>query len=75
MLIHGVRIMNGLDWVVRHHEANAKDLPGGLEPIPEKSSEGVLGQVGVMMREFWGFAVREAVLGEKRENKTDVSMS
>jgi hypothetical protein len=72
-LIHTMRVLGAMDWYEEHH----RRLPNDLEAVqsavlPTKSSNGVLGQVPIMLGEFWQFAVDKTLFGLPYDFRTNV---
>lgn len=73
-MIHCWRAWGAFDWFEVRHKVNVHILPGDIEKYPAKSPDGFFGQMGVMFAEFYQFAVGNALLHQKYDFATDVSI-
>jgi hypothetical protein len=80
-IIHCSRAWGAFDWFEIHHmgdsthKANPKILPGDIEKYPAKSTNGFFGQMGVMLSEFWLYAIGYTILHRGYDFATDVRIS
>ncbi|KAK6354365.1 hypothetical protein TWF730_008773 [Orbilia blumenaviensis] len=74
LMIHCWRIWGAFDWFEAKYLENAKILPGDIEKYPLKSPDGFLGQMGIMLAEFWLFAIGNPILDQEYDFDTDKHM-
>jgi len=71
-IIHFMRVCGAMDWYEIRHKKNPDILPGHTKKNPAKSNQGLLGQVVIMLKEFWTFAVWKIIFDGKYDFATDV---
>ncbi|KAK6529826.1 hypothetical protein TWF281_008985 [Arthrobotrys megalospora] len=73
-MIHCLRAWGAFDWFEVRHLKDPKILPGDIEKYPAKSPDGFLGQMGVMLAEYWLFAIGSPIMHAKYDFETDKHM-